>query len=340
MSFLQNRKYIWGWAKSMRKITYKEALREAMREEMLNDENVFIYGEDVAVHGGAFFVTTNLLKEFGPERVLDTPISEVAIVGLATGSSILGLRPVAEIMFNDFLCVAMDQLVNQMSKMRYMSGGQLILPLVIRTAMGAGLSAAAQHSQCLESIFTHIPGIKIIVPSTPYDAKGLLKSAIRDNNPVMCFEPLLLYSKTGEVPENEYTIPLGQADIKREGKDVTVIATGLMVQKALSAAEKLQNYDVDPEVIDPRSLIPLDFETILKSVKKTGRVVIAYSGNKTNGIGAEIAARLVEEGFQYLEKPVFRVAGHDTPIPFAPKLEKYVIPQEKDIYDAVMNVME
>lgn len=324
----------------MRKITYKEALREAMREEMLNDENVFICGEDVAVHGGAFFVTTDLLKEFGPERVLDTPISEVAIVGLATGSSILGLRPVAEIMFNDFLCVAMDQLVNQMSKMRYMSGGQLILPLVIRTAMGAGLSAAAQHSQCLASIFTHIPGIKIIIPSTPYDAKGLLKSAIRDNNPVMCFEPLLLYSKTGEVPENEYTIPLGQADIKREGKDVTIIATGLMVQKALSAAEKLQDHDVDSEVIDPRSLIPLDFETILKSVKKTGRVVVAYSGNKTNGIGAEIAARLAEEGFQYLEKPVFRVAGRDTPIPFAPNLEKYVIPQEQDIYDAVMNVME
>ncbi|MCL5986407.1 MAG: alpha-ketoacid dehydrogenase subunit beta [Actinobacteria bacterium] len=324
----------------MRRITYKQAIKEAIREEMLNDEKVFIFGEDVAVHGGAFFVTTDLLTEFGPERVLDTPISEVAIVGLANGSSIMGLRPIAEIMFNDFLCVGMDQVVNQMAKMRYMSGGQLTLPLVIRTAMGAGLSAAAQHSQCLEALFMHIPGIKIIVPSTPYDAKGLLKSAIRDNNPVMFFEHVLLYPVEGEVPEDEYTIPLGQADIKRKGNDVTIVAIGLMVQKALSAAEKLENESIEVEIIDPRSLSPLDFETVLKSVKKTKRVVIAYSGSKTNGSGTEIAARLSEEGLQYLKKPVFRVAAKDAPIPFAPKLEKFVIPQEKDIYDAVINILK
>ncbi len=324
----------------MRKITYKQALKEAIREEMQNDEKVFLFGEDVAVHGGAFFVTTDLLSEFGPKRVLDTPISEIAIVGLAIGSSIIGLRPIAEIMFDDFLCVAMDQIVNQMSKIRYMSGGQLTLPLVIRTAMGAGLSAAAQHSQCLEAIFMHIPGIKIIVPSTPYDIKGLLKSAIREDNPVMCFEHLLLYTNEGEVPENDYTIPLGQADIKRKGNDVTIIAIGLMVQRALSVAEKLEKNGIEAEIIDPRSLIPLDFKTILKSVKKTKRVVIAYSGNKTSGSGAEIAVRIAEEGFQYLEKPVFRVAALDAPIPFAPKLEKYVVPQEKDIYDAVINILK
>ncbi|MHB8278518.1 MAG: alpha-ketoacid dehydrogenase subunit beta [Candidatus Humimicrobiaceae bacterium] len=324
----------------MRRITFKQAIKEAIREEMQNDEKVFISGEDVAVHGGAFFVTTDLLTEFGPERVLDTPISEVAIVGLATGSAIIGLRPIAEIMFNDFLCVCMDQIVNQMAKMRYMSGGQLTLPLVIRTAMGAGLSAAAQHSQCLEALFMHIPGIKIIVPSTPYDAKGLLKSAIRDNNPVMFFEHVLLYPIEGEVPEDEYTIPLGQADIKRKGNDVTIVATGLMVQRALSVAEKLEKDGIEVEIIDPRSLIPLDFETILKSIKKTKRVVIVYSGSKTNGSGAEIAARLSEEGLQYLKKPVVRIAAKDVPIPFAPKLEKFVIPQEKDIYDAVINILK
>lgn len=324
----------------MRKITYKQALREAIHEEMQRDDKVFIFGEDVAVHGGAFFVTTDLLNEFGPERVLDTPISEIAIVGLAIGSSIIGLKPIAEIMFNDFLCVAMDQIVNQMAKMRYMSGGQLTLPLVIRTAMGAGLSAAAQHSQCLEALFTHIPGIKIIVPSTPYDAKGLLKSAIRDNNPVMCFEHILLYTTEGDVPKDEYTIPLGQADIKRKGNDVTIIAVGLMVQKALSVAEKLEKEGIEAEIIDPRSLIPLDFETILKSIKKTKKVLVTYTGSKTSGSGTEIAARIAEEGFHYLEKPVLRIAARDAPIPFAPKLERFVIPQEKDIYDAVINILK
>lgn len=323
----------------MRKISYLMAINEALSEEMMRDKNVVLFGEDVGIFGGCFGVTQGLFNKFGPGRVKDTPISETAIIGLAVGSAATGIRPVAELMFMDFAGVAMDEILNQAAKMRYMFGGKAKLPLVIRMPYGAGISAAAQHSQSLEAWFTHIPGLKVVMPSTPYDVKGLLKSSIRDDNPIIFLEHKVLYGINGDVPEDEYLIPLGKGDVKKEGKDVTVIATGMMVHKALEAASKLEEEGISIEVVDPRALVPLDEEIILNSVKKTGRVVIAHEAPKRSGFGAEIAAIVVEKGFPYLKKEVVRVCGKDTPVPFSPPLEQYYIPQTQDIVQGIKFVM-
>ncbi|KPV64218.1 MAG: pyruvate dehydrogenase subunit beta [Candidatus Bathyarchaeota archaeon BA2] len=324
----------------MRRITYRDALREALREEMLRDKTVFLLGEDVGRYwNGAFKVTKGLAEEFGDERVRDTPISESAIIGVAAGAAITGMRPIAEIMFGDLSALAMDQIANQVAKMRYMFGGQAKVPVVIRMPFGAGVNIASHHSQSLEAWFMHVPGLKIAMPSTPYDAKGLLKTAIRDDDPVMFFEHKLLYPVEGEVPEEEYTIPFGVADIKREGKDVTIVATLYMVHKALSAAEMLTKEGIDVEVVDPRTLVPLDKQAIVDSVKKTGRIAIVTENCKTAGVSAEIAAVVAEEALDYLDAPIKRVAEPDTPIPFSPPLEQFVIPNEKSIVKAVKEIV-
>lgn len=324
----------------MRKIAYRDALREALREEMQRDPSVFLLGEDIGRYwGGAFKVTDGLAEEFGDERVRDTPISESAIVGTAVGAAITGMHPVAEIMFGDLTALAMDQIVNQAAKIRYMFGGQAKCPLVIRTPFGAGVNIASHHSQSLEAWFMHVPGLYVAVPSTPYDAKGLLKTAIRGSNPVFFCEHKLLYPIEGEVPEEEYTIPFGKADVKREGADVTVVATMYMVQKALNAAKELEREGLSAEVVDPRTLTPLDKRTIISSVKKTGRIVVVSEDCKTAGVSAEIATVVAEEALDYLDAPVKRVAEPDTPIPFSPPLEQYVIPAEKTIIKAVKEVV-
>ena len=324
----------------MRQITYRDALREALREEMLRDKTVFVLGEDVGRYWhGAFKVTKGLAEEFGDERVRDTPISESAIIGVAAGAAITGMRPIAEIMFGDLSALAMDQTANQAAKLRYMFGGQTKVPVVIRMPFGAGVNIAAHHSQSLEAWFTHVPGLKTAVPSTPYDAKGLLKTAIRDDSPVMFFEHKLLYSIEGPVPEEEYTVPFGVADVKREGEDVTVVATLYMVHKALAATKTLSKEGIDVEVIDPRTLVPLDKQAIVNSVKKTGRIVIVTEDCKTAGVSAEIAAMVAEEALDYLDAPVKRVAEPDTPIPFSPPLEQFVIPNEKSIVKAVKEIV-
>lgn len=324
----------------MRNISFREALREALDEEMSRDDKVILFGEDLALMGGAFGVTKGLLEKYKSERVRDTPISESAIVGTALGAAACGYRPVAEIMFCDFCFCGMDQLVNQVAKMTYMLGGQLAFPLVVRTTCGAGVSAAAQHSQSTEAYFMHTPGLKIVCPATPGDAKGLLKSAIRDPDPVLFFENKTLYNRKSEVPEEEYLIPLGQADLKRRGSEVSVIATMAMVPKALQAAEQMAGKGVEVEVIDLRSLVPLDRETILESVKRTGRAVVAVEEPRTCGVAAEICTLVAEEAFQYLKAPVSRVCMPDVPIPFNPELERFVIPQSRDIEQAIGRVLE
>lgn len=324
----------------MREISYRDALKEALREEMLRDPTVFLIGEDIGRYwGGAFKVTKGLAEEFGEERVRDTPISESAIIGVSVGAAMTGMRPVAEIMFGDLTTLAMDQIANQAAKIRYMFGGQAKVPLVIRTPFGGGVNIAAHHSQCLEAWFMHVPGLQVAVPSTPYDAKGLLKTAIRNDNPVIFCEHKLLYPIVGPVPEEDYTIPFGVADLKREGTDVTIIATLYMVHKSLNAAEALQKEGINVEVVDPRTLVPLDKETILNSVKKTGRVVIVTEDCKTAGVSAEIAAIIAEEALDYLDAPIKRVTTPDVPIPFSPPLEQYVIPDEKRIVKAVKEVV-
>jgi pyruvate/2-oxoglutarate/acetoin dehydrogenase E1 component len=324
----------------VRNLSYREALCEAFREEMTRDQTVFIIGEDVGRYWqGAFKVTKGLAQEFGDERVRDTPISESAIIGVATGAAITGMRPVAEIMFGDLSALAMDQIANQAAKLRYMFGSQTNVPLVIRMPFGAGVNVAAHHSQSLEAWFLHVPGLKIAVPSTPYDAKGLLKTAIRDDNPVMFFEHKLLYPIEGPVPEDEYTVPFGVADIKREGKDVTVFATLYMVHRALTAARELDKQGIDVEVIDPRTLCPLDKAAIIASVKKTGRIVIVTEDCKTGGVSAEVAAIVAEEALDYLDAPIKRVAEPDTPIPFSPPLEQFVLPDEQKIIRAVNDIV-
>lgn len=323
-----------------REITYAEAIREALRQEMRRDERVFLIGEDIGIYGGAFGVTYGLLEEFGEERVRDTPISEQTIAGAAIGAALIGMRPVAEIMFMDFVTLAMEQLVNQAAKLHFMFGGKAKVPMVLRTPAGSGTGAAAQHSQSLEAWFVHVPGLKVVMPSTPYDAKGLLISAIRDDNPVIFVEHKLLYKTKGPVPEEEYTIPLGVADVKREGSDVTIVATSIMVRRALAAAEKLAQEGIEAEVIDPRTLKPLDTETIISSVMKTGRALIVHEAPKTCGFGAEVSARITEgEAFFYLDAPVRRLAGMDVPIPYNPKLERGVVPQEEDIIKAVRELV-
>ncbi|MBS7632925.1 alpha-ketoacid dehydrogenase subunit beta [Candidatus Bathyarchaeota archaeon] len=325
----------------MRKITYRDALREALIEEMHRDASVFLLGEDIGKYwGGAFKVTDGLAQEFGEERVRDTPISESAIVGTAVGAAITGMRPVAEIMFGDLTALAMDQIANQAAKIRYMFGAQAKCPMVVRTPFGAGVNIASHHSQSLEAWFMHVPGLYVAVPSTPFDAKGLLKTAIRGDNPVLLCEHKLLYPLEGEVPQDDYTVPFGVADVKREGSDVTVVAVLFMVHKALNAAKELEKDGaISVEVVDPRTLTPLDRRGIIKSVKKTGRIVIVTEDCRTAGVSAEIAAVVAEEALDYLDAPVKRVAEPDTPIPFSPPLEKYVIPDEKSIIKAVKEVV-
>ena len=317
----------------MREVRYIRAVTEALREEMARDKRVFIIGEDVGLSGGSFSATRGLLEEFGERRVKDTPISEAAITGLALGAATQGLRPVVEIMFMDFLTVCMDQIVNQIAKARYMSGGQYRLPLVIRTPCGGGLNAGPQHSQCLESWFAHVPGLKVVMPATPYDAKGLLKTAIRDDDPVLVVENKALYGMKGDIPEEEYLVPLGKAEVKKEGRDVTVVATSRMVHEAMEAAETLSKEGTEIEVIDLRSISPLDKETIFRSVEKTTRLVIAHEAVKAFGVGAEISALVSEEMIDCLDGPILRVGAPFTPVPY--NLEKAYLPGSTDVVKAV-----
>lgn len=324
----------------MRRITFRDALNEALSEEMRRDKRVFLLGEDIGRSWeGAFKVTKGLAKEFGDERVRDTPISESAIVGTAVGAAITGMRPVAEIMFGDLTALAMDQIANQAAKIHYMFGGQAAVPLVIRTPFGGGVNIAAHHSQSLEAWFMHVPGLMVAVPATPYDAKGLLKTSIRGDNPVMFCEHKLLYPLEGEVPDEEYTVPFGIAKVLREGADATVVATMFMVHKALEAAKMLEKEGISVEVVDLRTLVPLDKGTITASVKKTGRVVVVSEDCKTAGVTAEIAAVIAEEALDYLDAPIKRVAEPDTPIPFSPPLEKHVIPDENSIVEALRDTV-
>jgi len=324
---------------SMKTITYRDALKEALAEEMKRDDSVFLIGEDIAEYGGAYKVTDGLFREFGKERVRNTPISEAAIIGTALGAAVTGMRPVAELMYIDFTAVGMDQIVNQVAKIRYMVGGQLDVPLVIRTQGGAGRSSAAQHAQSLEAWFVHIPGLLVVMPATPYDAKGLLKTAIRDDNPIMFIEHKLLYTEKGELPDEEYTIPLGVADIKREGTDVTIFATSRMVLQALTAASTLADEGISAEIIDPRTLMPLDKTCLLNSVKKTNRLLIVHEAVGRGGFGAEVAALVVREAFDYLDAPIERVAAVPVPVPFAPVMENFVIPDAGQIVDAARKLV-
>lgn len=326
--------------KIMREITYAEAIREAMSQRMRADEDVFILGEDIGIYGGAFGVTNGMIEEFGPERVRITPISEAAISGCAVGAAMMGMRPILEIQFSDFVMIAMDNIVNQAAKMRYMFGGKAQVPTVIRLPGGSGAGFAAQHSQSLEAWMAHVPGLIVVQPSNAYDAKGLMKTAINNNNPVLYYEHKLLYNTKSEVPEEEYEIPLGVADVKREGTDVTVVATGVMVNRALEAAKELDKEGISIEVIDPRTLVPLDTETIVESVKKTNRALVVYEAVERGGYGAEIASMIGEsEAFDFLDAPVSRLGGVATPIPYNPKLEKAAVPQVEDIVSKVKTIM-
>ncbi len=312
---------------AVRELTFGEAIREALAEELRRDPRVFLIGEDVAEAGTTFKVLTGLVEEFGPQRVIDSPISEPGITGLGVGAAMTGLRPVVDIMFGDFVGLIMDQMVNQAAKIHYMSGGKLKVPMVLRTTMGAGRRSAAQHSQSLHAWLSHIPGLKVVVPSTPYDAKGLLKSAIRDDNPVAVFEDKMMYRTVkGPVPEGEYTIPLGVADIKRPGDDVTLIATSSMVYVALEAAGQLAEAGISAEVVDPRTLVPLDRETLINSAKKTSRVIVIDEGYEQYGITAEVASVIADGAFYYLDAPVRRLGAMNVPIPFSPGLEDLTIP--------------
>ncbi|NTU74863.1 MAG: alpha-ketoacid dehydrogenase subunit beta [Anaerolineaceae bacterium] len=322
-----------------REITYLEALREAMSQEMRRDPSVFLMGEDVGVYGGAFGVSKGMLEEFGPERVLDTPISEAGIAGAAAGAAMMGMRPIFEIMFMDFLILSGNQLINQAAKMRFMFGGKVSIPLVARAPGGSGTGAAEQHSQCLENMFVGIPGLKVVAPATPADAKGMLVTAIRDNNPVIFVEHKLLYRTKGVVPEDLYEVPFGKANIAREGKDLTVLTYSHMVVKSLEAAKELEKEGIDIEVVDLRSLSPLDTETIVKSVSKTGRVLIAHEAPITGGFGGELAAVVAEsEAFDRLDAPIRRVAGRNIPIPYNRNLEKAAVPQVEDIIAAARSL--
>ena len=320
---------------SDQEISFREALRQAMQEEMQRDETVFLIGEDVGLSGGIFKCSEGLLEEFGPERVVDAPISEAGYVGLSIGAAMTGLRPIAELMFGDFILLAMEQIVNQAAKIRYMSGGQCKVPLTIRASMGAGRSSAAQHSQSLHALCAHIPGLKVVMPSCPRDAKGLLKTAIRDDNPVIFFEDKMMYNDTGPVPEGECALPLGQADIKRVGDHITLIATSSMVGVSLKAADLLAENDIHAEVVDLRTLFPLDRETLLQSVRKTGYAVVVDEGSQRYGITGEIAATISEAAFDYLDGPVLRIGAADVPVPFSPPLEFSTIPDEQRIVRAV-----
>ncbi len=316
-------------------MTYLQAVGSALQEEMRRDKNIVIFGEDVAEFGNIFGVTRGMLDEFGPSRIRNTPISETAIIGTALGAAVTGLRPVAELMYADFTLVAFTEIFHCVSKWRFMHGAEYKVPLVIRCAMGSSFGAGSEHSNCVESLFMHSPGLTIISPSTPYDAKGLLKSAIRSDNPILFCEHKQLYQTKGEVPEGDYTIPIGVADVKKTGTDVTVIAVGLMVRRALEAAEQLEKEGISVEVIDPRTLAPFDKETVFNSLRKTHHAVIVEESNKTAGIGAELAAMIQEEMYDELDGPVGRVAALDVPIPYNISLEKHVVPDAARITDAV-----
>ncbi|HKS28536.1 MAG TPA: pyruvate dehydrogenase complex E1 component subunit beta [Pyrinomonadaceae bacterium] len=320
-------------------ITIREALNQALAEEMRRDESVFLMGEEVAAYQGAYKVTKGLLQEFGEKRVIDTPIVELGFAGLGVGAAMAGLRPVVEFMTFNFSILATDQIINSAAKMLYMSGGQFNIPIVFRGPNGSAYQVSSQHSQALESWYAYFPGIKVVMPSTAADAKGLLKSAIRDNNPVIFMEQERMYGNKGEVPDEEdFTIPLGVADIKREGKDATIVARSLMVPVALKAAEELEKQNVSVEVIDPRTIRPLDMETIINSVKKTNRLVIAEESHPFCGVAAEISAGVMERAFDYLDAPVKRISGADVPMPYAKNLENLAIPGVKQIVDAVREV--
>jgi pyruvate/2-oxoglutarate/acetoin dehydrogenase E1 component len=309
-----------------RTLTFAQAVNEALSEEMRRDETVFVIGEDVAEAGTPFKVLAGLVQEFGPERVVDSPISEPGITGLGVGAAMTGLRPVVDIMFGDFLTLVMDQLANQAAKTHYMSGGRLTVPLTLRTTMGATRRSAAQHSQSLHAWVAHIPGLKVVLPSTPADAKGLLKTAIRDDNPVVFIEDKMDYAVKGEVPDGEYTIPFGVADVKRVGEDITIVATSSMIRVALAAAEQLESDGISAEVIDPRTLVPLDVEALVRSAEKTGRAIVVDEGHQRYGVSAELAAVIADHAFYSLDAPVKRVAALDVPIPFSPPLEDMTVP--------------
>jgi pyruvate dehydrogenase E1 component beta subunit len=316
----------------VRELTYAQAVREALRLAMRRDERVILLGEDVGVYGGAFGVTDGLIEEFGPERVRDTPISEAVIAGTAIGAAATGLRPVAEIQFMDFITLSMEQLVLQGAKMRFMFGGKAQVPMVLRTPAGSGTGAAAQHSESLEAWFVHVPGLKVVMPSTPYDVKGLLLASLEDNNPVIFVEHKLLYKTKGFVPEGYYTVPLGSSEVKRSGRDVTVIATSIMVPRALEAAAQLAAEGIELEVVDPRTLKPLDAGPLVESVVKTGRALVVHEAPMMGGVGAEIVAQIVAgRAFGYLDAPVRRLAGLDVPIPYNRELERRAVPQVEDI---------
>jgi len=317
----------------IREITFAEAVREALAEEMRRDSRVFILGEDVAEAGTPFKVLSGLVEEFGTKRVVDTPISEAGFTGLAVGAAMTGLRPVVDIMFGDFITLTMDQMANQAAKVHYMSGGKWRVPMVMRTTLGAARRSAAQHSQSLHAWFSHVPGLKVVLPSTPYDAKGLLKTAIRDENPVVFFEDKMMFKMTGPVPAEEYTIPLGVADVKRAGEDITLVATSSMVQVALGAAGLLEEIGVSAEVIDPRTTWPLDETTLIDSVKKTSRAIVIDEGYGRYGVTAEIAAVIAEGAFHYLDAPVKRMGAMHVPIPFSPPLEDVTVPSERSVFD-------
>jgi pyruvate dehydrogenase E1 component beta subunit len=323
----------------MRQIEYREAIREACIEEMDRDPGVFLIGEDIGVYGGAFRAYKGLLDKYGPERVINTPISEIGIVGAAVGAALTGQRPVAEIMFVDFTTLAMDQIVNQAAKIRYMTGDSLNVPMVLRTQGGTGRGVAAQHSQSLEAWFYHIPGLKVVMPATSYDVKGLLKTAIRDDNPVVFIEHKMIYLLKGEVPEEEYTIPFGEADIKREGKDITIVAYSNMLFKSLAAAEQLEKEGISCEVIDPRTLVPLDLDTIIDSVKKTGKLLLVTEACERGSVASDISAKVTEKAFDWLDAPIKIVAGLNTPIPYNSTLEQASVPHTKDIIAAVKELL-
>ncbi|MBB2973653.1 alpha-ketoacid dehydrogenase subunit beta [Mesorhizobium sp. RMAD-H1] len=317
---------------TIRELSYAQAIQEAMAIAMERDERVFLMGEDIGVYGGAFQVTGDLVHRFGEDRVMDTPISELGGAGVAVGAAVTGMRPIFEFQFSDFAALAMEQIVNQAAKMRYMLGGAVSVPLVMRFPAGSGTGAAAQHSQSLEAWLGHVPGLKVVQPATPHDAKGLLLAALEDPDPVMIFEHKLLYKMKGPVPEGYYTTPIGKAEIRREGKDVTIVATAIMVHKALEAAETLASEGIDAEVIDLRTVRPMDRETIIASVKKTSRLICVYEGVKTLGVGAEVSAMIAEsDAFDFLDAPIVRLGGAEAPIPYNPELEKAAVPQVPDI---------
>ena len=325
----------------MRELTYAEALREALRQKMASDDRVFVIGEDVGVYGGAFAVTAGLLDEFGGSRIIDTPISEAAITGACVGAALTGMRPVGEIQFMDFVTLSMEQLVLQAAKIRFMFGGKATVPMVMRMPGGSGTGAAAQHSQSLENWFVHVPGLKVVMPSTPYDAKGLLIAAIEDDNPVIFVEHKLLYRTKGHVPEEMYRVPLSQTNVVRQGRDLTVVATSIMVSRALEAAEKLAAEGIELEVIDPRTLNPLDERPIVESVAKTGKALIVHEAVKTGGFGGELVSRIVaSEAFDYLDAPIRRLAGLDIPIPYNRDLEYHAVPQVETIVAEARKLVE